>query len=210
MIQVSEYNRLVSAIKASSMPIGQQGSKPGYDRAGDVGAFGGVERVALSSRFIYHKTRRKAACCIRSLLKAERRNFAMTHHIHAVFTDRAPAAIGPYSQAVESAGFLFISGQLGLDPKTGEFAGRDFASQARQALNNIQAILEGADITLRDVTAVDVFVTDLANFQEFNEIYSEFFRGHKPARAVVQVSGLPKGGLVEIKAIARKEPEKVY
>lgn len=134
----------------------------------------------------------------------------MTHHIRAVWTDRAPAAIGPYSQAVESAGFLFISGQLGLDPKTGEFAGRDFASQTRQALNNIHAILQSANITLRDVLTVDVFMTDLGNFQDFNEIYSEFFQAHKPARAVVQVSGLPKGGLVEIKAIARKEPEKIY
>lgn len=134
----------------------------------------------------------------------------MPHHIRTIWTNRAPAAIGPYSQAVESAGFLFVSGQLGVDPTTGDFAGHDFASQARQALNNMRAIVETAAITLRDVLTVDVFMTDLGNFQEFNEIYTEFFGAHKPARAVVQVSGLPKGGLVEVKAIARKEPEKVY
>ncbi len=129
----------------------------------------------------------------------------MTQPIRSIATNKAPQAIGPYSQGVEGGGLLFVSGQLGFIPETGEFAGSDFASQARQALQNVRAIVEAGGSTLHDVVAVDVFVMDLSYFGEFNEIYSGFFHTHKPARAVVQVAGLPKGGLVEIKAVAVKK-----
>lgn len=118
-------------------------------------------------------------------------------------TDKAPAAVGPYSQAVRVGDMIHVSGQLGLDPGTGAFAGSDFAAQARQALTNIQAILAEAGCGMKDIVSADVFVTDLGNFKQFNDIYFEFMGGHKPARAVVQVSALPLGGVVEMKCVAR-------
>lgn len=121
-------------------------------------------------------------------------------------TDAAPAAVGPYSQAAGVGQLLFVSGQLGLEPGSGVFAGgpADFASQSRQALRNLAAILEAAGSSLEQVLAVDVFLTDMARFAEFNGIYEEFFTTHKPARAAVEVSGLPKGGQVEVKCVAAK------
>lgn len=115
-------------------------------------------------------------------------------------TDQAAAAVGPYSQAVEAGGMLFVSGQLGLSPETGELA-EGFAAQTEQALANMRAIIEASGRALTDVAAVDVFVTDMGRFPEFNELYAAFFGGHKPARAVVEVSALPKGGLVELKCV---------
>jgi 2-iminobutanoate/2-iminopropanoate deaminase len=120
----------------------------------------------------------------------------------SIKTDKAPAAIGPYSQAVAAGSFLFVSGQLGLDPVSGEMAGPDLASQARQALNNVSGVLKDGGSDLKRVAAVDVFLADINDFAEFNGIYQEFFTGHKPARAVVAVKGLPKDALVEIKCIA--------
>ena len=117
-------------------------------------------------------------------------------------TDRAPAAIGPYSQCIEVAHWLFVSGQLGMQPETGELVSPDFAPQARQALENLQQIVLAAGCDLNFVTAVDVFVTDMGDFAKFNEIYTEYFSAHRPARAVVEVSALPKGAKVEIKCIA--------
>ncbi len=117
-------------------------------------------------------------------------------------TDKAPAAVGPYSQACGTDALVFVSGQLGLDPTKGAFAGDDFASQARQALTNMTAVLEAAGAGLDTVLAVDVFLTDMGCFAEFNAIYSEFFTTHKPARAAIEVSGLPLGGLVELKCTA--------
>jgi len=119
-----------------------------------------------------------------------------------IATDKAPAAVGPYSQAVRAGGFLYVSGQLGLVPATGQFAGADFEAQARQALSNMGAILTEAKCATADIVSVDVFVTDLANFKLFNGIYDEFMAGHRPARAAVQVSALPLGGIVEIKCVA--------
>jgi 2-iminobutanoate/2-iminopropanoate deaminase len=119
-------------------------------------------------------------------------------------TDRAPAAIGPYSQGIVAAPLLFVSGQLGIQPETGELIGPDFKLQARQALENLLQIVLAAGYRLNDVVAVDVFVTDMANFTTFNAIYSEYFSEHRPARAVVEVSRLPKDGCVEIKCIAYK------
>ena len=119
-----------------------------------------------------------------------------------VQTDRAPAAIGPYSQGIAAAPWLFVSGQLGIQPETGELVSTDFAPQARQALENLRQIVLAAGSDLNQVTAVDVFVTNIENFAEFNKIYTEYFSEHRPARAVVEVSALPKGACVEIKCIA--------
>jgi len=119
-----------------------------------------------------------------------------------IATDEAPAAVGPYSQAVRAGGFVYVSGQLGLAPATGAFAGADFEAQARQALANVGAILSASGCGVADIVSVDVFVTDLANFKLFNAIYDEFMAGHRPARAAVQVSALPLGGVVEVKCVA--------
>lgn len=120
----------------------------------------------------------------------------------AIQTSQAPAAIGPYSQAIAARYWLFVSGQLGLDPKTGNLVGADLASQARQALENMRQIVVAGGSDLKSVLSVDVFLTDIDKFAEFNEIYKEFFSDHRPARAVVGVNALPKGACVEIKCIA--------
>ena len=125
--------------------------------------------------------------------------------MHTVIkTQEAPAAIGPYSQAIVADNLVFISGQLGLDPHTGEMQGPDLAGQASQALTNLKAVLQSAHCDLHHVTAVDVFLVDMDDFAEFNAIYESFFQGHKPARAVVAVKALPKNGLVEIKCVASR------
>jgi 2-iminobutanoate/2-iminopropanoate deaminase len=102
--------------------------------------------------------------------------------------------------------WLFVSGQLGIQPETGELVSSDFAPQARQALENLQQIVLAAGSDLNQVTAVDVYVTNIENFVEFNKIYTEYFSEHRPARAVVEVSALPKGACVEIKCIAVCRP----
>lgn len=121
---------------------------------------------------------------------------------NVVRTNQAPAAIGPYSQGIAAAPWLFVSGQLGIQPETGELISSDFIPQARQALKNIRQIVMAAGSDLKHVMAVDVFLTDMAKFVEFNEIYAEFYSDHQPARAVVEVSALPKDAKVEIKCIA--------
>jgi len=121
-------------------------------------------------------------------------------------TDQAPSAIGPYSQGIAVGSWLFVSGQLGMHPQTGELVSHDFARQARQALENLRQIVRTAGCDLNCVTAVDVFVTDMMDFPEFNEIYTEYFSEHRPARAVVEVSALPKNAKVEIKCIAYRGP----
>ena len=119
-----------------------------------------------------------------------------------VKTDKAPAAIGPYSQGISAGPWRFVSGQLGMNPQTGELVADDLASQARQALQNLEQIVIAGGCTLEQVTAVDVYLTDMNKFAEFNKIYEEFFTEHRPARAVVEVSALPKGAVVEIKCLA--------
>jgi 2-iminobutanoate/2-iminopropanoate deaminase len=114
----------------------------------------------------------------------------------------APAAIGPYSQAVRVGNMLYLSGQLGLDPATGKLVGAGFEAQARQALKNQKAILEAAGFSLKDVVQCQVFFTDLDNYQKFNEIYKEYFSESFPARAVLEVSRIPADGLVEIMMVA--------
>jgi 2-iminobutanoate/2-iminopropanoate deaminase len=122
--------------------------------------------------------------------------------INVVQTDRAPAAIGPYSQGIAAPPWLFVSGQLGMSAETGELVSPDFEPQARQALDNLQQIVRAGGCELKDVAAVDVFLTDMEDFADFNAIYSEYFSDHRPARAVVEVRALPKGATVEIKCIA--------
>ncbi len=128
----------------------------------------------------------------------------MTGTLRSIQTDKAPAAIGPYSQAVKAEGWLYVSGQIPLVPETGEMVDGPFDVQVRRVLENVKAILHAAGYELGDVVAVDVFLTDLGRFAEFNEIYEAFFQGHKPARAVVEVSALPRGALLEMKCAAFK------
>jgi len=121
-----------------------------------------------------------------------------------VSTDKAPAAIGPYSQGIVAGQMVFVSGQLGMDPKTTELVGEDLESQARQALANLKQIVIASGCELTDIVAVDVFLTDMNDFVAFNAIYSEYFSEHKPARAAIGVASLPKGARVEVKCIAVK------
>lgn len=122
--------------------------------------------------------------------------------LNVIKTQKAPAAIGPYSQAIAVNQWLFVSGQLGLIPESGELAGPDLASQATQALKNLTQVLKAGGTDLDKVASVDTFLTNMDDFAEFNRIYQQFFTTHKPARAVVGVKSLPKGALVEIKCIA--------
>lgn len=117
---------------------------------------------------------------------------------------RAPAAIGPYSQAVQAGKTLYISGQLPINPIKDELIDKDFSLASHQVLNNIYSILEEAAYEKKDVVKVTVYLKKMKNFKLFNEIYADFFGEHKPARAVVEVSHLPKGAVLEAEAIAVK------
>ena len=119
-----------------------------------------------------------------------------------IHTDNAPAAIGPYSQAVKTGNLVFVSGQLPIAPATGAFAGQDIASQTRQSLKNVSAILEAAGYTCADVVKSTVLLADIADFAAMNAVYAEFFRENCPARAAFAVKDLPKGALVEIEVVA--------
>lgn len=122
----------------------------------------------------------------------------------AIATTNAPAAIGPYSQAIKAEGVsINVSGQLPINPATGEFAGDDIKAQTRQSLDNLKAILEEAGASMSDVVETIVLLTDIAEFADMNEVYAEFFSAPYPARAAFQVVALPKGAKVEIKAVAR-------
>ncbi|MGC8494134.1 MAG: RidA family protein [Syntrophobacteraceae bacterium] len=122
--------------------------------------------------------------------------------VETIRTEKAPAAIGPYSQAIRANGFVFVSGQIPIDPLNGEIVSGGFAAQARQSLENVKQVLIASGAGLEKVVAVDVFVTDINEFATFNKVYEEFFSAHKPARAVVEVKGLPRGVLVEVKCVA--------
>ncbi len=119
-----------------------------------------------------------------------------------IATEKAPAAVGAYSQAVAANGFVFVSGQLGLRPGTKAFAGDTVAAQTRQALENIAAILQAAGTDMAHVVKVTVLLADIETFGEMNQVYSTFFPSDPPARAAFAAKGLPLGGLVEIEAIA--------
>lgn len=117
-------------------------------------------------------------------------------------TRKAPIAIGPYSQAVKAGGFIFVSGQIPIDPATGEVVKGGMGEQTRQVLRNIKGILEAAGVSLGDVVKTTVYLKDLDRFGEMNQAYGEFFSGDFPARATIEVSNLPKGVDVEIDVIA--------
>jgi 2-iminobutanoate/2-iminopropanoate deaminase len=119
-----------------------------------------------------------------------------------IASNDAPKAIGPYSQAIRSGGLLFTSGQIALDPASGDLVQGNFEAQARQVFKNLQAVLRAAGSDFSRVTRATVYLTDLANFAALNGIYAEVFGDHKPARTTIGVRELPKGGLVEIDLIA--------
>ncbi|MBN2305894.1 MAG: hypothetical protein JXQ72_15530 [Anaerolineae bacterium] len=119
-----------------------------------------------------------------------------------ITTPNAPAAVGPYSQAIKAGGLVFVSGQLGLVPGTKEFAGDTVAAQTEQALKNMSAILDAAGTGMAQIVKVTVLLADIATFGEMNGVYSTFFPADPPARAAFAVKDLPVGGLVEIEAIA--------
>jgi 2-iminobutanoate/2-iminopropanoate deaminase len=121
----------------------------------------------------------------------------------AISTAQAPAAIGPYSQAIRADGYLFCSGQLGLDPASGDFVAGDVGAQAEQALRNLGAVLEAAGLTFEDVVKTTIFLADMADFAAVNGVYGRFVTDPPPARSTVAVAALPKGGRVEIEATAR-------
>jgi 2-iminobutanoate/2-iminopropanoate deaminase len=118
-------------------------------------------------------------------------------------TESAPEALGPYSQAVEIDGWLYTSAQSGLDPATGELAEGGFEAQARQVLKNLHAVLTTAGCSFQDVVRTTIYLTDFANFPAVNSLYAEAMGDHRPARTTLQVSAIPKGGLVGMDMIAR-------
>ena len=120
-------------------------------------------------------------------------------------TTQAPAAIGPYSQAIRADKLVFVSGQLPIDPATGAFAGDDIAAQTRQSLTNIKNILASDGLTMANVVKTTVLLKNISDFGAMNEVYATFFEGACPARAAFAVAALPKGALVEIEAIACAE-----
>jgi len=124
-------------------------------------------------------------------------------NIREVSTDGAPAAIGPYSQATVSDGWIYVSGQIPLDPVSGDLVGGDVANQTHRVFRNLAAILEAAGGSLGTVVKTTVFLSDMANFTAMNEVYASYFPDHKPARATVEAAGLPKAVDVEIEAVAR-------
>ena len=119
----------------------------------------------------------------------------------SIYTDQAPKAIGPYSQAVRAGTMVFLSGQIPLDPKTGELVSGDIAVEARRVFDNLKAVAETAGDGLKDVVRVTIYLTDLGNFTRVNEVMAEYFHEPYPARATVGVSALPRGARVEIDAI---------
>jgi len=121
---------------------------------------------------------------------------------NAVITDRGPKPIGPYSQAIKANGFVYLSGQVALEPKTGEMVGSDIRQQTERVLENIKGILEAAGVNLHHVVKTTVFLKDMNDFPAMNEVYALYFTSAPPARSTVQVSRLPKDSLVEIEVIA--------
>ena len=119
-----------------------------------------------------------------------------------VATDHAPAAIGPYSQAIRSGSMLFCAGQIPLDPKSGQIVSEDIAGQTKQVLENVSAILQAAGLNFGHVVKTTIFLISMSDFQTVNEIYGSYFRENPPARSTVAVSALPRGAKVEIEVIA--------
>ncbi|MEM0490935.1 MAG: RidA family protein [Acidilobaceae archaeon] len=122
--------------------------------------------------------------------------------VRIVYTPNAPKPIGPYSQGVIAGCFLYISGQIPIDPATGAMVEGDFKVKVRRVLDNIKAIIEASGASLRDIVKVTVYLRDIRLFQEFNEVYSQYFSVDPPARVVIEASNLPKGADLEVEAIA--------
>ncbi len=122
--------------------------------------------------------------------------------IRSISTEKAPRAIGPYSQAVVANGFVFVAGQLPIDPLTGQIVSGDISSQTKRVLENISCILEAAGTSLDQVVKTTIFLRDLGQFDAVNEAYGQYFSENRPARATVEVSRLPKGAEIEIEAVA--------
>ncbi len=127
-----------------------------------------------------------------------------TRGLGVVATDAAPKAIGPYSQAITTDGLVFTAGQVALDPKSGELVGTTTAQQTEQVFQNLQAVLAAAGTSLDNVVKTTVYLADMADFAQMNEVYAKHFGTHKPARSTVQAAGLPKAARVEIDVIAVK------
>ena len=123
--------------------------------------------------------------------------------LRTIRTDKAPAAVGPYSQGIVAGGFLFTAMQIALDPDSGELVGSTAAAQVRRCLENIGAIVEAAGASLADVVKTTVYLKDMAEFQAVNEAYARFFISNPPARGIIEASALPKGALVAVEAVAR-------
>lgn len=121
-----------------------------------------------------------------------------------ISTDKAPAAIGPYSQAIRAGNFLFVSGMMPIDPATGALVESEITAQAKQIMTNVEAVLSQAGYAATDVVKTTCFLSDIGNFAAFNQVYGEYFTG-KPARSCVAVKDLPKGALVEVEVIAYKD-----
>lgn len=121
-----------------------------------------------------------------------------------ISTKDAPAAIGPYSQATEAGGLLFISGQLPIDPATGAMAAAEIKAQTKTVIKNLEGILKAEGLTLQNIVKTTVFMTDLGQFAQMNEVYAGFFTSDPPARATIEVKALPKAALVEIEAVAAR------
>ena len=121
-----------------------------------------------------------------------------------IYTEAAPKPLGPYSQAVKAGNMLFVSGQIPIDPKTGEVVKGGIKEQTRQVLENIKAVLEVAGYTLNDVTMAFVFLADMNMFPEYNEVYAQYFKEKPPARVTVQAARLPRDVLIEIAVIAAR------
>lgn len=122
--------------------------------------------------------------------------------LQTVQTDKAPQAIGPYSQAVKANGFVFVSGQIPIDPSTGQLAQGSTGELTRQVMRNLGSIIESAGSSLDNVVKTTIYLKDMSDFEEVNKAYAEFFPNHKPARATVEVARLPKDVKVEIDAVA--------
>lgn len=119
-----------------------------------------------------------------------------------IATDAAPKALGPYSQAIQAGNFVFLSGQLALNPQNGEMVGSDISTQTKQVIENIKGVLGAAGASLSDVVKTTVFLQNMNDFARMNEVYQQYFGGDAPARSTVEVAKLPKNGLVEIESIA--------
>jgi len=122
-----------------------------------------------------------------------------------IATDAAPKAIGPYSQAIVNDNLVFTAGQVALDPKTGDLIGRSTAEQTEQVFANLKAVLAAAGSSLQNVVKTTVYLADMADFAQMNEVYAKHFGAHKPARSTVQAAGLPKAARVEIDVVAVKQ-----